>query len=67
MFQSCFDQLKECMPDDMQVVLRNLSDSNVDQLKVIDNESYPDHSSTYRMRPIFAKEDTSMLCDFLCK
>lgn len=66
-FNHVFDQLKECMPDDMQVVLRNLSDSNVDQLKVIDNESYPDHSSTYRMRPIFAKEDTSMLCDFLCK
>lgn len=66
-FNQAFDQLQDILPDDMQVVLRNLSDSNVDKLRMIDNESYPDHSSTYRMRPIFAKENPDMLCDFLCK
>lgn len=66
-FNEVFKQLQDSLPNEMQVVLRNLSDSNVDKLIMIDNESYPDHSSTYRMRSIFAKEDTSTLCDFLCK
>lgn len=66
-FNHVFEQLQDNLPDDMQVVLRNLSDSNVDKLLMIDNDPYPDHSSNYRMRPVFVKEDPSMLCDFLCK
>lgn len=66
-FNEVFKQLHDRLPNDMQVVLRNLSDSNVDKLIMIDSEPYPDHSSTYRMLPIFAKEDAGMLCDSLCK
>lgn len=66
-FNEGFNQLQDSLPDDIQLVLRNLSDSNVDKLRTIDNESYPDHSSTYRMRPIFVKENSDKLYEFLCK
>lgn len=62
-----FEQKKEELPDDMQLALRQLSDENVDSLAYIDDYSYPDHSSNYRMRPIFAKENPHQLFDSLCK
>ena len=62
-----FEQKKEELPDDMQLALRQLSDENVDNLAYIDSGSYPDHSSNFRMRPIFAKEDPHQLFDSLCK
>lgn len=62
-----FEQKKEELPDDMQLALRQLSDENVDSLAYIDDYSYPDHSSNYRMRPIFAKENPHQFFDSLCK
>ena len=62
-----FEQKKEELPDDMQLALRQLSDENVDSLAYIDSGSYPDHSSNFRMRPIFAKENPNQLFDSLCK
>lgn len=62
-----FEQKKEELPDDMQFALRQLSDENVDNLAYIDSGSYPDHSSNFRMRPIFAKENPHQLFDSLCK
>lgn len=62
-----FKQKKEELPDEMQLALRQLSDENVDNLAYIDSGSYPDHSSSFRMRPIFAKEDPHQLFDSLCK
>lgn len=62
-----FELKKEELPDDMQLALRQLSDENVDNLAYIDDDSYPDHSSNYRMRPIFAKENPHQLFDSLCK
>jgi hypothetical protein len=52
---------KEEFPDLMQQALRELSDNNVGRLMVIDDYSYPDHSSTYKLRAIFAKEDPKNL------
>ena len=51
----------------MQLALRQLSDENVESLAYIDNGSYPDHSSNFKMRPIFAKENPQLLYDSLCK
>ena len=62
-----FEQKKEELPDDMQLALRQLSDENVDSLAYIDDDSYPDHSSNFRMRPIFVKENPHQLFDSLCK
>lgn len=62
-----FEQKKEELPDDMQLALRQLSDENVESLTYIDSGSYPDHSSSFRMRPIFAKENPHQLFDSLCK
>ncbi|MED9898973.1 MAG: P-loop NTPase fold protein [Prevotella sp.] len=62
-----FELKKEELPDDMQLALRQLSDENVDNLAYIDDDSYPNHSSNYRMRPIFAKENPHQLFDSLCK
>ena len=65
-FWKLFEQLKQSLPDEMQVELRKLSDSNVDRLLEIDNNAYPDQSSVYKMRPIFEKENPSQLCNALC-
>lgn len=62
-----FERMKEEIPDDMQLALRQLSDDNVDNLAYIDDGSYPDHSSSFRMHPIFAKEDPHQLFESLCK
>lgn len=58
--------LKNTIPDDMQIVLRTLSDANVEKLIEIDNSAYPDQRTMYRMRPILNKENPKMLCDSLC-
>lgn len=62
-----FEHKKDELPDDMQLALRQLSDDNVDNLVYIDNGSYPDNSSSFRMCPIFAKENPRILFDSLCK
>ena len=62
-----FEQKKEELPDDMQLALHQLSDENVDNLVYIDSGSYPDYSSSFRMRPIFAKENPHQLFESLCK
>lgn len=62
-----FEQKKEELPDDMQLALRQLSDENVESLAYVDSGTYPDHSSSFRMRPIFAKEDPHQLFESLCK
>lgn len=62
-----FEQKKEELPDDMQLALRQLSDENVGSLAYIDSGTYPDHSSSFRMRPIFAKENPQQLFDSLRK
>lgn len=58
---------KEQLPDDMQMALRNLSDANVCNLVNLDRQIYPDQSSPFQMRPIFAKENPHRLCKSLCK
>lgn len=62
-----FEVMKEKIPDDMLLALRQLSDENVDKLAYIDDGSYPDHSSDFRMRPIFEKENPHKLFESLCK
>lgn len=62
-----FEQKKEELPDDMQLALRQLSDENVESLAYIDSGTYPDHSSSFRMRPIFAKENPHQLFESLRK
>ena len=62
-----FEHKKEELPDDMQSALRQLSDENVDNLAYIDSGSYPDHSSNFRMLPIFVKENPHQLFESLCK
>lgn len=62
-----FERMKEEIPDDMQLALRQLSDDNVDNLAYIDDGSYPDYSSNFRMRPIFEKENPHKLFESLCK
>lgn len=49
------------LPDAMQIVLRELSDKNVDRLFYIDNDVYPDHSSSFHLRPILAEENPDEL------
>lgn len=60
-FHSEFNKKSLTLPDDMQQVLRNLSDENVDSLVVIDKLPYPDRSSAYEMRPIFLRENPQQL------
>lgn len=62
-----FERMKEEIPDDMQLALRQLSDDNVDNLAYIDDGSYSDYSSNFRMRPIFEKENPHKLFESLCK
>lgn len=66
-FESRFEELKTMLPDEMQSVLRKLCDSNVNDLMEVDSHSYPDHSSNYRMRPIFEYENPELLCTSLCQ
>lgn len=49
------------LPDDMQQALRSLSDDNVSSLIAIDKMPYPDRSSSYGMRSIFASEDACQI------
>lgn len=60
-FDQEFQKRSETLPDEMQLALRNLSEDNVYSLSDIDKESYPDHSSTYELRSIFATEDARQL------
>lgn len=62
-----FERKKEALPDDMQLALRQLSDENVESLAYIDSGNYSDNSTSFRMCPIFAKEDPHQLFDSLCK
>ena len=52
--------------DDMQTALRNLTNETVDNLINIDNMSYPDGSSSYRVRAIFSNENPEQLFNSLC-
>lgn len=62
-----FERKKEALPDDMQLALRQLSDENVESLAYIDSGNYSDNSTSFRMCPIFAKENPHQLFDSLCK
>ena len=60
------NRLEATIPDDIQVILRTLSDENVGKLIDIDNTLYPNQISEYRMRPILMKENPEKLCAALC-
>lgn len=60
------DRLGE-LPDLMQTALETLTEETVDNLIAIDDISYPDHSSTYEMRAIFANINSERLYESLYK
>ncbi len=64
--QNAFDKRQKVLPDEMQSALRTLSESNVAQLTVIDEKTYPDRSSAYQMRAIFEYEDAALLFEKIC-
>lgn len=61
-----FEKKKNELPDKMQEVLRNLSDNNVNQLSVVDDETYPDHSVSYSMRAVFEQENVEVIFEHIC-
>lgn len=65
-FGERYEKIRCSLPDEMQEELRMLTDSNVERLIEIDANSYPDHSSAYKLRPIFEKENPTQLCHVLC-
>lgn len=60
-FNDEFSKKSLVLLDEMQQALRSLTDDNVGALVAIDGLPYPDQSSAYELRPIFAKEDASKL------
>jgi len=62
-FQKELDKCSSRLYDDRQMILRNLSDENVNVLSDLENESYPDHSRAYSLVPVFEKENAAMLFD----
>ena len=60
---NAFIKRQKVLPDEMQLALRTLSESNVYQLADIDDKTYPDRSSAYQLRAIFEHEDASSLFD----
>lgn len=55
------------LSDSMQIALRELSEDTVEDLITIDGTSYPDRSSTYELRAIFANENPERLFESICK
>ena len=66
-FQNEIDKHLSQLCDDRQMILRSLSDENVNVLSDLENESYPDHSRTYSLVPVFEKENAAMLLDKICR
>lgn len=66
-FQNEIDKRLSQLCDDRQMILRNLSDENVNVLSDLENESYPDHSRAYCLVPVFEKENAAMLFDKICR
>ncbi|MDO4770833.1 P-loop NTPase fold protein [Porphyromonas sp.] len=60
-FNEAFEKKINSLPDLAQSILRSLSDKNIDELLSIDGKVYPDHSSTYQLKPIFEKEDAEQI------
>lgn len=66
-FQKELDKHLSQLCDDRQMILRSLSDENVNVLSDLENESYPDHSRAYSLVPVFEKENAAMLFDKICR
>lgn len=64
--QNAFAKRQKVLPDEMQMALRTLSESNVYQLADIDDKAYPDRSSAYQLRAIFEHEDAALLFEKIC-
>lgn len=64
--ENTFVKRQKNLPDEMQIALRTLSESNVYQLSDIDDKAYPDRSSTYQLRAIFEHEDAALLFEKIC-
>lgn len=60
-FNEEFNKKSQLIPDEMQQALRSLTDETVGSLVAIDGLPYPDRSSSYELRAIFAKEDANKL------
>ena len=60
-FNDAFEIKSSELPDPMQILLRSINDDNVSKLIEMDDEPYPDHSSAYQLRAIFARENSSEL------
>lgn len=60
-FNQVFEEMKNNMPDDMQLALRQLSDGNVESLIYLDSKERPDATCPYQLSPIFHKEDSKQL------
>jgi len=64
--QKAFDQKSKTLPDEMQKVLRSLSDDNLNELFEIDNRTYPDKYTSYQMKAIFQHENVDDLFAKIC-
>lgn len=65
-FLDAVDKRQKVLPNDMQLVLRSLSDENVFMLTEWDGKSAPGRGSTYQLTPIFEYENPDDLFDRLC-
>lgn len=65
-FNENVDKRLREIPNDMQKILRSLTDENVAELVDCDNKSYPDHSCAFHLMPILANEDADDLFKRLC-
>lgn len=66
-FNEGIDKRQKEIPDDMQKILRSLTDENVAELVGCDNKSYPDHSRAYNLMPVLVNEDADDLFKRLCR
>lgn len=54
---------KERVANEMQKLIRNLTDENVAKLEVVDDKTAPDGQSAYNLTPIFFMEDAADFFD----
>lgn len=63
---SYYEEMKVSLPDSMQIVLRNLSDTNVDKLYELDTKPYPDGSGAYNLHSVLKDENCDDLFYRIC-
>lgn len=58
---------KDQVANEMQKLIRNLTDENVAELEVVDDKTVPDGQSAYNLTPIFYMEDANDFFDMVQK